>query len=40
MYIMYMNINVINPVVEVISFYNVNSGLTVLVDGSWSIGDL
>ena len=33
------NNNMLNPSGEVVLFYNFNSRLTVLVDGSWSIRD-
>ena len=33
------NNNMLNPSGEVVFFYNFNSRLTVLVDGSWSIRD-
>ena len=40
MEVMNIDSNIINPAYEVDLFYNVNCRLTLLIYGSWSIGDL
>ena len=40
MHIMNRESNIFNLDCEVVWFYNINCRLNVLIDGSWSIGDL
>ena len=40
MYIMHRRRNILNRDCDMFFCYNVNCRLTVLIDGSWSIGDL